>query len=359
MEREKGKTKPRGKGKSWILPALAICLVLAAVLGGSLYKKYYDHKVPNFTSTTELYVRPGDDMSSLRQYILDSCSALNRKSLERALSEENVGDIPAGHYTIDRGCTSIYVARMLSRGWQSPVKLVLSGTMRTKGSIARKIANQMMVDSVDVAASLQDAQILSSYGFTPSTVFSLFIPDTYEMYWTASVEDILDRQKKAWDSFWTEENKKKAAQISLTPGQVSVLASIVEAETNKPEEMPRIAGVYLNRLRKGMRLQADPTIAYILDYSVNRILRRHLEIESPYNTYLHEGLPPGPICVPTKAALQAVLGPEKGDYLYFCASASFDGTHVFAKTLSEHNRNAAAYQKALSEYQRKKRGASK
>lgn len=344
-----------GRGRRvWALSALAALIVLGVIVAPSFYGKYYDHKVPNFTGTTELYLREATDISDIEPFLLDSCKVLSAKSLERALREENVREVLSGHYTISKGSTSIYVARMLSRGWQSPVRLVFSGTMRSREVIARKIARQMRVDSSEAVSALGDPQLLSTYGFTPSSVFSLIIPDTYEMYWTASMEDILARQKQAWDSFWTEENRAKAAALSLTPLEVSTLASIVVAETNKTEEMPRIAGVYLNRLRRGMRLQADPTVAYILDYSVNRILRRHLEIESPYNTYLHEGLPPGPICVPTKTAMEAVLDAEKGDYLYFCASPSFDGSHVFARTLTEHNRNAAAYQSALSQYQRRK-----
>ena len=236
---------------------------------------------------------------------------------------------------------------MLRNGWQTPVNLVLSGTMRIKGLIARKIANQMMLDSADVASALNDSSLLSGYGFTPSEVFSLIIPDTYQVYWTASMKDILDKQKAAYDAFWTADNVAKAEAQGLTPKQVSIVASIVKSESNHAPEYSSIAGVYLNRLHQGMRLQADPTVAFCYGYTLNRILLKHLEYDSPYNTYLHEGLPPGPICVPDRPSLEAVLNPDRHGYLYFCASAAMDGTHKFAATYSEHLRNAREFQRAL------------
>lgn len=168
------------------------------------------------------------------------------------------------------------------------------------------------------------------------------------MYWTATVEDILQKQKDAYDAYWTDERVAKAKKQGLTKEEVSILASIVKGETNYEPEMPSVAGVYLNRLHTGMKLQADPTVAYCLDYSVNRILLKHLEIDSPYNTYMHFGLPPGPIAVPTKACLDAVLDPDRHGYLYFCANADFSGTHKFAVTYSEHLRNAREFQAALN-----------
>ena len=256
-------------------------------------------------------------------------------------------DLEPGHYVVEKNKPSIYLVRMLRNGWQSPVNLVLSGTMRLKGRIARKISNQMMLDSASVADALNDSALLAGYGFTPQDVFSLIMPDTYQVYWTASMKDILDKQKAAYDAFWSKENLAKAEALGLTPRQVSVVASIVKCESNYAPEYPSIAGVYLNRLRQGIRLQADPTVAFCYDFTLNRILFKHLEYDSPYNTYLHEGLPPGPICVPDKASLEAVLNPDRHGYLFFCASAAMDGTHKFAVTLSEHNRNAREFQRAL------------
>ena len=237
---------------------------------------------------------------------------------------------------------------MLVFGWQTPQNLVLSGTMRNKGRIAKKISTQMMVDSASVAQALDSAEFLAGYGFTPENVFALILPDTYQMYWTASVEDIFDRLKKEYDAFWTEERDAKAKAQGLSRMQVSVMASIVSGETLKDFEYPIIAGVYLNRYKKKMKLQADPTIAFCFDYTLDRILKKHLTVDSPYNTYKHVGLPPAPINVPPKACLDAVLNPAKHNYIYFCASETFDGTHNFAVTYSEHLKNARTFQRALT-----------
>ena len=178
------------------------------------------------------------------------------------------------------------------------------------------------------------------------------------MYWTASVEEIFDRFKKEYDAFWTDERKEKAKAQGLTQMQVSTMASIVSGETLKDFEYPVIAGVYLNRYKKGMKLQADPTIAFCFDYTLDRILKKHLTVDSPYNTYQHVGLPPAPINVPPKACLEAVLNPDKHGYIYFCASPAFDGTHRFAVTYSEHLKNAREFHRALTA-RRKAKAAAK
>lgn len=237
---------------------------------------------------------------------------------------------------------------MLVHGWQTPGNLTLSGTIRAKGVLARKIASQMMVDSASVAEALDSAGFLAPYGFTPENIFAMILPDTYQVYWTASVRDIFDRFKKEYDAFWTQDRLDKAAAQKLTPMQVSVLASIVSGETLKAFEYPRIAGVYLNRYRKGMRLQADPTVAFCFNYEPDRILKKHLKVDSPYNTYKYAGLPPAPINVPPKACIDAVLSPETHRYLYFCASPDFDGTHRFAVSYNDHLNNARAFQRALT-----------
>jgi len=268
-------------------------------------------------------------------------------------------NLKPGRYVIEPSATSIYVARMLVFGWQTPQNMTLSGTIRTKGRLAQKIGSQMMVDSAAVASALEDASFLEKYGFTPENVFAMILPDTYQMYWTASVEEIFDRFKKEYDLFWNEERTAKAKAQGLSRMQVSVLASIVSGETLKAFEYPRIAGVYLNRYRKGMKLQADPTIAFCYDYKLDRILKKHLKVDSPYNTYMHVGLPPAPINVPPKACLEAVLSPEKNKYIYFCASPAFDGTHRFAVTYSEHLKNAREFHRALTARRKAKAAAAK
>ena len=237
---------------------------------------------------------------------------------------------------------------MLNNGWQTPVSLTLSGSLRTREEIARKISRQLQIDSASVMKAFEDTALMASYGATPENVFPAFFPSTYSLYWNASLADVLDRCRKASDAFWTDDNKVKAAKVGLSPSQAVVLASIVKGESNYKPEYSKIAGVYLNRINRGMLLQADPTVAYCYDYALKRVLYRHLEFDSPYNTYKYAGLPPGPINVPDKEYIEAVLNPDYGGgSLFFCASPSLDGTHVFAKTAEAHARNAKAFQKSL------------
>ena len=195
--------------------------------------------------------------------------------------------------------------------------------------------------------------MLAGYGFTPENVFALILPDTYQIDWTASVTDIFDRLKKEYDKFWTEERIRKAELQGLTPIEASIMASIVSGETLKDFEYPKIAGVYLNRLHKGHKLQADPTVCFCYDYTLDRVLKKHLQIDSPYNTYKYAG-PPAPINVPPKACIEAVLNPDEHGYFYFCASAAFDGTHKFAVTYGEHMKNAREFQRELTRRRQEK-----
>lgn len=328
-------------------------LVLMALVGvllmftGRLYK---DYRARAFSRQFELCVTPGMTPETVLDSIFALGYARDEASLRRSFARVGADKtVKPGHYTFDTHASAIYVARMLSRGWQSPVNLVLSGTIRTKQGLARKIANQMMVDSLTVLQALRSNEFLSAYGTDTSLVFASIIPDTYQMYWTASMEDIFAKLKQGYDAFWTPERDAKAENLGLTRLEVSTLASIVDGETKYQPEQPAIAGVYLNRLRKGMKLQADPTVAYCFGYTLTRILTAHLSVDSPYNTYRYEGLPPGPISCPPKSCLDAVLNAEHHNYLFFCANSSLNGSHVFAETYSEHLVNAKAFQKALTE----------
>jgi UPF0755 protein len=342
-----------------LLAVLAVGALLAAVAGFVLGRYYIDNKKPNFSEKYVLYVHPDMSVSAVMDSLQNGAGTVRPKSVERAFAEvEMAANMKPGRYVVDSTCTSIYVARMLVYGWQTPQNMTLSGTLRKKDRIAQRISSQMMVDSASVADALNDEAFLAGYGFTTENVFALIIPDTYEMYWTASVKDIFDRFKKEYDAFWTSERQAKAKAQGLTPMQVSIMASIVSGETLKAFEYPIIAGVYLNRYKKGMKLQADPTIAFCYDYTLDRILKKHLTVDSPYNTYKHVGLPPAPINVPPKACLEAVLNPQKHNYIYFCASPAFDGTHNFAVGYNEHLKNARAFQRELTA-RRKAKAAAK
>lgn len=336
--------------------AAAVVVVLVGVLGGFVAGRYYvDNKKPNFTQKYVLYVYPDMTAAQVMDSLQSRAGVIRPGSVSRCFDKMEVASkMKPGRYVVENDATSIYVARMLVFGWQTPQNLTLSGTMRSKGRIAKKISTQMMVDSLAIDTALNDPEFLAGYGFTPENVFAMILPDTYQMFWTASVKDIFDRLKKEYDAFWTEERLAKAKAQNLTPMQVSVLASIVSGETLKDFEYPVIAGVYLNRYRKGMKLQADPTVCFCFDYKLDRVLKKHLTVDSPYNTYKYAGLPPAPINVPPKACLDAVLNPGNHKYIYFCASPAFDGTHRFAVSYGEHLKNARAFQRELTARRRAK-----
>lgn len=345
--------KIKGKPLLWIAVAAAAVAFLAAVL--FVNHQIYDRKKSNFSGRFELYVYPDMEPAAVLDSILASGKVLKPASLKRSFKrEKTLGKIRVGHYTVDPGLSSVYVARMLKLGWQTPVNLTLSGSVRSRQVLSRKIGAQMLVDSADVAAYVFSPDSLARFGTDTTRLFCMVIPDTYQILWTSTVPEILTLFKEEHDRFWTAERRQKAFKQGLTPDEVSILASIVDGETRYVPEQPTIAGVYLNRLRIGMKLQADPTVAYCFGYTLNRILRRHLEYDSPYNTYLYPGLPPGPISCPPKSCLEAVLNPESHNYLYFCANPAFNGSHLFAATFSEHQRNARAFQKALTDRLREK-----
>lgn len=328
---------------------VALVLLLGGIAALVAYNWLRDNRMPNFYGKADVYVRNGDTPSDVISSLDGKITVLSRRRLEKVFTEKKVADfIKPGHYRIDSKTTSVQFARMLNNGWQTPVSLTLSGSLRTQKELARKISRQLQLDSVEVMKAFDDSSLMASYGVTPENVFAAFYPATYDIMWTASLSDLMDKCRKASDAFWTDENKAKAARVGLSPKEVVTLASIVKGESSYKPELPMIAGVYLNRLDRGMPLQADPTVAYCYDYELKRILYRHLEFDSPYNTYKNTGLPPAPINVPDKEYIEAVLNPNRGGgNLYFCASPSFDGTHVFAKTLEGHTRNARAFQNAL------------
>ena len=314
------------------------------------YRMWYDRKVPNFAGVQHVYVYPDMSPEEVEEGLLSSGKVKNASSFQRVFKE--VSAVKPGHYLVDSTCTSMYVKRMLEKGWQTPVNLTLSGSIRREADLVRKIDAQMMVDSAQVAGFVGSNDSLARYGVKRPHLFTLIVPDTYQILWTASVSEIMDRLVEQRSAWWTEERKAAAQKQGLTPVEVSVLASIVDGETKYVPEQPAVAAVYLNRLRMGMKLQADPTVAYCFDYQLNRVLKSHLLVDSPYNTYKYAGLPPGPISCPPKSCLEAVLHPDSHNYLFFCADPAFNGTHRFASSYSEHLANARAFQRALTERQR-------
>ncbi|MEP0368667.1 MAG: endolytic transglycosylase MltG [Cyclobacteriaceae bacterium] len=258
-------------------------------------------------------------------------------------------NLKSGMYLLKGDMSNTQAINMLRAGLQAPVKLTFSGA-RKIDELATKLTVNLEIDSATMAPYLLSDSVARSYGFDSLNFISMFLPNTYEVYWTASPNDILKRMKFEYDKFWNDARKKKADSLGLTPQEVTTLASIVDSETNLSDEAPIIAGVYLNRLERGYLLQADPTLVFALnDFSIRRVLDVHKQIDSPYNTYKYRGLPPGPIMMPSLNFIDAVLNAENHRFLYFCASPDLSGYHAFAKTLVEHNENARKLHRALNQ----------
>lgn len=256
--------------------------------------------------------------------------------------------VKPGLYIISPKMTNLELVRHLRSGNQAPIKITFNN-IRTKEDLAERITKNLEINESQFLDLINDSVYIRKFDFDEETIMSMFIPNTYEVWWNTSPEALFDRMYKEYQSFWTAERKAKAEALGLNPKEVSTLASIVQSESQKSDERPKIAGVYLNRLRLNMPLQADPTLVFAVgDFSIKRVLNVHKEIESPYNTYKYTGLPPGPINLPDINSLEAVLNAEDHMYLYFCAKEDFSGYHAFATNLAQHNANARRYQAALN-----------
>ncbi|MBQ4355138.1 MAG: endolytic transglycosylase MltG [Bacteroidales bacterium] len=263
-------------------------------------------------------------------------------------------NVKPGKYKFEKGESNFSMVKKLRHGQHYPVKVTFTGA-RTVPDLLKKLSKyDFYFDWKELERLLSDKDFLDNYApmgekLTPQTVIAVFRPNTYEFYYDITAKDFFEKIYSYYEKFWTEERQQKAQKIGLTPMQVCVLASIVEEENHKPAEQPRIAGLYMNRLHKGMLLQADPTVIFAVgDFSIRRVLDAHIKKDSPYNTYKYKGLPPGPIRLPSDNAIDAVLNYEHHDYIYMCAKEDFSGAHNFAKTYSEHLQNARRYQKALN-----------
>ncbi|MBP5210566.1 MAG: endolytic transglycosylase MltG, partial [Bacteroidales bacterium] len=295
------------------------------------------------------------DYQGLLDTLASTNTLINLSSFDKAARNMGLDTcIKAGRYILEEGMNNKAIVRTFANGWQKPMNFTLRGYIRSMEQMAGYLGKRLECDSVTFSKALYNLSLTEELGFEPETFFGMFIPNTYEVYWTITPEEFLRRMKKEYDIFWNDSRKAKAAALKMTQDQVATLASIVIEETKYEPEMPTIAGVYLNRLRIGMPLQADPTVIFALNQEerVTRLLNKHLKIDSPYNTYTHKGLPPGPITIAPPVAIDAVLNPDTHGYLYFCAKETFDGQHNFAKTYSEHLKNARAYQRALTARQK-------
>ncbi len=299
--------------------------------------------------SSAIYIPDGASYEQAFDSVKANLLIKNQKVLEWVASRKGYpGLVKPGKYVIDRPISCNGLINILRLGLQTPVMITFSN-IRTLNDLAGKIGGQIEADSAQILAFLSDPENYIADGFTRQDVISVFIPDTYEFYWNTGPGKLYTRMLSEYRKFWNSGRLEKCGSIGLSPREVSVLASIVDYEAIKADEKPRIAGVYLNRLKRGIPLQADPTVKFALnDFSISRILYKHLDVDSQYNTYRHPGLPPGPIGCATAESIDAVLNAEKHDYLYFAAKADFSGYHNFSRTLSEHNRYASQYQKELN-----------
>ncbi|MDL2291537.1 endolytic transglycosylase MltG [Bacteroides sp. OttesenSCG-928-F21] len=331
-----------------VLILFCTCIAAGAILAGTAY--YYLF-TPQFhpNETVYIYIDRDDTIDSVYHKIRENGAPNNMKGFEwMAQYKQYASRIRTGRYAIKPDEKAYHLYQRIAGGAQTPARLTI-GSVRTLDRLARNIGNQLMIDSAEIATRLFDDAFIQSIGYTKETLPSLFIPNTYEVYWTLSVDDLFERMQNEHNKFWNKERTAKAAALKLSPEEVSTLASIVDEETNAGAEKPTVAGLYLNRLRKGMMLQADPTVKFALqEFELRRILFKHLETDSPYNTYKYGGLPPGPIRIPTIAGIDAVLNHEHHSYLYMTAKEDFSGRHNFAVTLSQHNANARKYHEALN-----------
>ena len=329
---------------------LIIGLLLLLIIATGIYAYSVIFKPNDLKETIYIYI---DEKKSYEEVVhqLKEKGALSSEKLFRVLAQRMnyPNSVKSGRYAIEGGMTMPEVIRLLRSGNQSPVKLTFHN-IRTKENLAGRIAQQLMLDSLSLLNVLNDPAKAEAFGLNEDSFLSIFIPNTYEVYWDTGTESLLKRMKKEYDTFWNEDRKGKAEKIGLTPLQVSVLASIVEEEATYADEYPVVAGLYLNRLKKGLRLEADPTVKFAVgDFTLRRILYKHLEVVSPYNTYKNTGLPPGPIRIPSIKAIDGTLSPATHPYLFMCAKEDLSGRHNFAITHAEHARNARAYQRALND----------
>lgn len=335
----------------YIKRILMIIVLAGLVIGGIFsYMVYNAIFAPNTAFNNEeayVYVPTGASFAEVTE-ILDPLVDDLDSFIQVANKKGYSANVKAGKYALKRGMNNNEMINSL-RSNNLPVKVSFNN-QETIEDLAGRVAEQIEADSTDLVQTFQEDSFLREKGFTDDTKLAMYLPNSYEFFWNTSAEEFRERMFKEYERFWSEERKSKAKKLKMTPSEVITLASLVHKETAKIDERPKVAGLYLNRLKRGMLLQADPTVIYALKKTANdfnlvikRVLYKDLEIDSPYNTYKFAGLPPGPIAMPDISAIDAVLNPESHDYLYFVADVENFGYHKFAKTLAQHNRNKVQY----------------
>ena len=342
------KTSQGGSFKKFTI-VLAVLIVIALAGTGIFY--YLRLFGPNVSGKQEyLYIHTGENYEQLYDTLREKGMLNDSTTFNWAAHNmKYVNRVKAGKYRLHDGMSNRKLIRMLELGEQEPVNVSFHN-LRLKEQFAGFIGKKLESDSLSILNLLDSAKFVSQYGFTPDNVYTMFLPNSYQLNWNTSPEKFFKRMYANYEQFWTPERRQKAADINLSPVQVSILAAIVDAEALHDDEMPTIAGLYLNRLKKGQKLESDPTIIFAKgDFTIRRVLNKDKSFDSPYNTYLHTGLPPGPVMMPSINAVNSVLDYKKSNYIYMCAKEDFSGYHNFATNLADHMVNAHKFQHALDE----------
>jgi UPF0755 protein len=335
--------------KKKVIYSLAGLIIVIVIIAIIVYRSLFGIIVIAEKNKQVIYIPTGASYEQVMD-TLDSKLIIKNKSAFKWLAKQKhyPSLIKPGRYVLNSNISYNSLINLLRSGRQSPVRITFNNYVRTLNEIAGKIGKQIESDSARIMNFLSDDSNYLPDGFKKETIISLFIPNTYELYWNTDPKQLYNRMLKEYRLFWTDKRLSKAKEKGLAPVEVAILASIIDDEVAKNDEKPRIAGVYLNRLRMGIPLQACPTIKFALnDFTITRVLKKYLLIDSPYNTYQHSGFPPGPIGCASIDGMDAVLNAEKHDYIFFAAKADFSGYHNFSRTLAEHNRYALLYQREL------------
>lgn len=333
---------------------IALLIILGVSFIGSFIYLYGKVFKPNLVLKSDqkefVYIKSTDSFEDVVQQLVDRQMLTNKESfIWMAEFLDYDKKVRPGRYAVKNGMNNKDLVLLLRSGKQEPLRITFK-SIRTKFELAGKVGQLLEADSSGLLDLMNSTAFKEKYGLDPENSMSLIIPDTYEFYWNTTNEAFIEKMGKFYLDFWTEERKSKAADIGLTPAMATVMASIVQQESARKEEWPIIAGVYMNRFNKGMKLQADPTVVYAVgDFSIRRVRSNHLAVNSPYNTYMYKGLPPGPIYLAGKQCIDAVLDYQRHNYIYFCARPDGSGMHDFANTYEEHLRNARNYQRRLNE----------
>lgn len=339
--------KKAKKSTKIILAVVLIVLAVGGYFGLNIYKTYL---AANITGSEKyIFIKTGASYDEFIKNLESKDILKNIGSFKEAAGKMNLPkSLKPGRYIVKVGMNNRTLINKLKSGNQDAVQLKFQN-IRTKQNFAAYLAKNMEADSLAFINVLDSTALLEKYGFNNENSYTMFIPNTYEMYWNISPLEFFEKIQKEYAKFWTAERKQKAAALNLTPIQVSILASIVDSEALYDKEMPTIAGLYLNRLNRGILLQSDPTVIFATgDFTIKRVLNSHLAFDSRYNTYKYAGLPPGPIMMPSINAIDAVLNKETNNYIYMCAKEDFSGYHNFAETVAEHDKNAKKYREALN-----------